>query len=465
MTKKRDQVPANDQAKTALPAGPMSDLGQDAASTPTGFPVNALANTNGLRPERRFLGKAMLALLVLTPLAGAMVWFGAPEERPELAALAQTMKAAGENGIAQLKSGFISRSPIDEAVLPVRGVRVMRVSIARLVEERSFTGIVAARYEAQLSFRVGGKIALRNVEVGTQIVAGTKLFELDPADYQIALRAANADLAAAKAQQFQANADEKRQGVLLKQGWTTQAAYDRFLAGSNAANDRVAAANEGVKRAANQLSYSTLSAPESAIVTSISAEAGQVVAAGQPVLTIARTGEREAIVSVPEGQMDGLKDWKAEASFWSQSQSSASVDHTNQSLSAQLREIAPQADPASRTFRARFSIETGAVVPALGSTVTIKLSRTSGDAVAVIPASAVAFKNGKPVVWVVNQSKDRAAPREVYLVELSSETARIKGLSSGDQIVTLGIHRLDPALPIRVIEEMNVVAGGGDSSS
>ena len=95
---------------------------------------------------------------------------------------------------------------------------------------------------------------------------------------------------------------------------------------------------------------------------------------------------------------------------------------------------------------------------------TITLNRTSGDAVAVIPASAVEFNNGKPVVWVVNKSKDRAEPEEVNLIELGSETARIDGLSSGDQIVTLGIHRLDAALPIRVIEEMSAIAAGSDKA-
>jgi RND family efflux transporter MFP subunit len=326
--------------------------------------------------------------------------------------------------------------------MPPRGVRAMRVSLAHALEQRAFTGVVAARFETPLAFRAGGRIVDRLVDVGMVAKAGTPLLRLDPADHEIALRAARARLSIAEAQRRQANAEEARQASLLARGWSTEAAYERALAASRSADDQAAAAAEDVKLAQNRLGYTTLSAPHDGVVTSLSAEAGQVVAEGQPVLVLARPEEREAVVAIPEGQVADLASWSAKARLW----------RAGQDMEAQLREVSPQADAVSRTFRARFTLAQGHRAD-LGATVTIHFSRPVDRPAAAVPASALDMRDGRPAIWVVNGAGDRAAPRSVSLVSLGAVTATVHGLADGDLIVTLGVHRLDATLPIRVVEQ------------
>ncbi len=382
------------------------------------------------RPRRR----AWLALLGTTALLGAVA-LAVPGARARVAeplgALAQTLRDR------------LAGDPTMEKPDPVRGVRVMAVAEAATRQERSFTGVVAARYETAIGFRVGGKIAARAVEVGQAVRAGDLLFSLDPADYGAAVAAAEATLAAAQAQAVQAAADEKRQAVLLTQGWTTQAAYDRFKAAAEAAVNQARAAADRLVLARNDLSYAELRAPHDGIVTALRAEAGQVVPVGQPVLTLVRPGDREAVVTVPEGQLADIRSWSATASFWGR---------PGEAETAVLREIAPQADPASRTYAVRFGLPESADTAELGSTVTVRLSRDVKGAATNVPATAVLFRDGAPIVWRVDASGDRVEAVPVRVTRLGGETADVSGLKAGDRIVTLGVHRLDAGLRVRVVE-------------
>ena len=326
---------------------------------------------------------------------------------------------------------------------PVRGVRVMAVAEAATRQQRSFTGVVTARYETAIGFRVGGKILGRTVEVGQAVRTGDLLFSLDPADYRAAVSAAEATLAAAQAQAVQAAADDRRQAQLLTQGWTTQAAYDRFKAAAEAASNQARAAADRLILARNDLSYAELRAPHDGIVTALRAEAGQVVPVGQPVLTLVRPGDREALVTIPEGQVADLRTWSATASFWGREGAAEP---------AILREIAPQADAASRTYTVRFALPESAGSAELGSTVTVQLSREVKGAAATIPSTAVLFREGAPIVWRVAASGDRVQAVPVRVTRLGSETADVSGLTAGDRIVTLGVHRIDEELRVRIVE-------------
>jgi RND family efflux transporter MFP subunit len=345
--------------------------------------------------------------------------------------------------LSQALRDRLAGEPVMEKPDPVRGVRVMAVAEAATRQLRSFTGVVAARYETALGFRVGGKIESRAVEVGQEVRAGDLLFSLDSADYRAAVSAAEATLAAAQAQAVQTAADEKRQAQLLAQGWTTQAAYDRFKAAAEAAANQARAAADHLVLARNDLSYAELRAPHDGIVTTLRAEAGQVVPVGQPVLTLVRPGDREALVTIPEGQIADIRTWTATASFWGRGGAPEA---------AVLREVAPQADPGSRTYAVRFSLPESAGSAELGSTVTVQLSRETKGTTATVPATAVLFRDGAPIVWRLDATGDRVQAIPVRVDRLGAETADIGGLSAGDRIVTLGVHRLDEGVRIRVVE-------------
>lgn len=324
-----------------------------------------------------------------------------------------------------------------------RGVRVTEVALAPFSQNRSYTGTVSPRYEAPIGFRVPGKVLKREVEVGQAVREGDILFALDPADYLAALSAAEANFRAAKAQAVQSAADEIRQAQLLAQGWTTQAAFDRYKAASQTAQNQAQAAENKLNLARNDLSYTELRAPHDGVITAIRAEVGQVLPVGQPVLSMVRPGDREALIMIPEGQIGDIRSWTANASFWNQAKTQEP---------AILREIAPQADPTSRTYAVRFSLPASAETAELGSTVTITLRRSEGNPIATIPSSAVLFRNGTSIVWRIMPSSDRIEAVPVVVERLGNETTDVTGLTAGDLIVTLGVHRLDEGEQVRVVE-------------
>lgn len=338
---------------------------------------------------------------------------------------------------------------------PVRAVQVITVGRARTVIERSVTGSVVARYETPIGFRVGGKILSRAVEVGQFVRAGDPLFTLDPSDYRAAVAAAEATLLATRAQALQTAADERRHAQLVTQGWTARSAYDRYKALADAAANQASAAAERVTLARNDLSYAALMAPHDGIVTALKAETGQVVAIGQPVLTLVRPGDREALVTIPESHIADIRTWTARASFWG---------HAGEPEPAALREIAPQADPVTRTYAVRFSLSASADNAALGSTITIHLSRPLEVASVRIPASAVWFRNGNPLVWRLDATGEHVQPAPVSIERLGTETADVGGLADGNRIVTLGVHRLDEGTRVRPIEGQAAAQVQGDGA-
>lgn len=320
------------------------------------------------------------------------------------------------------------------------GLRVTTARAVTRVEERRFTGTVVARYETPVSFRVGGKVLLRGIEVGSAVQSGQVLMQLDPADLRAAVRAAEAALAAARSEETRAAAEESRYARLLGDGWVAQGAYDRALATLDAAREAVKAATARLSVAGNDLAYASLTADAAGIVTAIMAEAGQVVAAGQPVATLVRHGAVEAEVGIPEGQVDDLDGWSASASVWS------APDLWS---AATLREIAPVADPIGRTHRARFSLTDAAD---LGATVTIRLRRESGTPLTPLPTTALAYRDDQPLVWIVTRDGAGVQPHPVTVESIGAEVVWLTGVPDGAAVVTLGVHRLDAGLTVRVVE-------------
>jgi RND family efflux transporter MFP subunit len=393
------------------------------------------------RGRRR--GRRWAVLAVMLAAGGAVAVAAVPQVRQAAEA---ALHQAGAQAAPVLQRMTQDAPPSDPA--PPRGVRVVQVQAQPALETRDFAGVIVPRWQTHMGFRVGGRIEERRVEVGQRVRRGDILFTLDPADYLAGLAAAEADLAAAEAQVVQTSAELARQDRLTDRGFTSRSVLDRLQAADRAAAEQVKAARQARTLAQNRLGYTTLTAPEDGTVTAVLAEAGQVVDPGMPVLTLVRDGGREAQVNLPEGLVAGLGDWQAALALWADG---------GAPLPVALREVAAEADPASRTFAARFTLPPDlADRAALGMSVTLTLSRLTGPQAATLPASAVFLRDGKPQVWVMADSGDRALRQPVTILATGARTMRVSGLDDGARVITLGVHRIDEGLPLRVVEDTRI---------
>jgi RND family efflux transporter MFP subunit len=330
---------------------------------------------------------------------------------------------------------------IPQTEQPPPVVQVASVRFAADQTERSYVGVVRARTETTAAFRVGGKMIERLVDVGDRVEAGEVLARLDAVDLDLQVESAEAEVAAATASVSSAAADLDRARRLEAQNHLTTAELEHRQLALDEAEGRLARAERQLALARNQQSYATLVATEAGVVTDVSAEAGQVVSVGQPILTIAELDELEVEVAIPEASVASLDTAAASVSFW--------ADGTTR-RPAQLRELAPEADPAARTFAARFSID-GADAR-LGMTATLHLQSGSGDEVARLPLSAVLDQGEGPSVYVVDRG-DTLVLRPVEVVRYGSgEVVLAGGLADGDRAVTLGVNRLSAGQEVRVLE-------------
>jgi membrane fusion protein, multidrug efflux system len=320
-----------------------------------------------------------------------------------------------------------------------RPVQVAEIHLAPATEAHAFTGVVRARREADIAFRTGGRITARLVEVGQIVAAGQLLAWLDEADLALGVRAAEAELSAAEAQSRQAAADAARSKSLLAAGHVAAAYDDQRVAAARSAAEKVAATRANLDLARRRLDYAQLRAPNAGVVTALLAEAGQVLAEGQPMLRIANPEERELVVQVPESAVAGLAEAAAEARFWTR---------PGEPYVARLRELAPQAETALRTYTARFSLPAAPDWVALGMTGTLHTTAPTAT-VATLPLSALHDRGQGPMVWKVQRDRVAAVPVEV--VSLGEVTAVLRGaLAEGDQVVALGPQVLDPTSRVRV---------------
>jgi len=319
-----------------------------------------------------------------------------------------------------------------EAKTNAAAPRVVQVDTSRHVADSltHYTGVIRARTESNLGFRVAGKIAARLVNAGDAVKAGQPLLKLDPVDYQLALNAARA---LAK----QASLELERVRVLVEKRAESRDALER----ATAAAESSAAQAEQI---ANQASYTTLFADADGIVMSTLAEPGQVVAAGQPVLVLARDGSREAAIDIPESSLARVRGRKATAQLYLSSVPS---------VPATLREISGVADPVARTYQARYVLEGDAAQFPLGATVTVRVAE-SGDASAAtteIPLGSLIDRGDGAAVWVIDPKTFTLQKRPVSIAKLGAETASIsRGLQAGDLVVSLGAQLLHAGDVVRV---------------
>jgi RND family efflux transporter MFP subunit len=324
-----------------------------------------------------------------------------------------------------------------------RPVQVQRAVFETGASAREFVGVVRARYETDLGFRVSGKIVERLINVGDRVRVGDVIARLDPQDLRLQVESAEAELAAATSSLAQAAADLDRYTQLKARGYAPVAEFDRKKTANDEAEGRLGRARRALDIARNQLAYADLKADADGVITATRAEPGQVVAIGQAVAQLAHRGEKEAVVALPETWLGEVRQGKAVVRLWSDG------DRTYQ---ARLRELSPQADAATRTYAARFTIPDADDAVAYGMTATVTLSRPGEETVAKLPLSAVLNRGKGAAVFVVDDG-GALVLRNVTVSSFNGDVAYVtEGISNGDRIVTLGVQKLEAGLRVRAVE-------------
>jgi RND family efflux transporter MFP subunit len=318
-------------------------------------------------------------------------------------------------------------------------VRVVEVSSSS-GSDLAFTGVVSARIESDLGFRVPGKITKRLVDSGQFVRAGQLLMTIDRTDYIHAITARAESVSAAKAKAVQAAADEARYRPLVKSGAVSASIYDQIKAASDAARADLAAAEAQEQVARDEGSYSQLVADADGVVIETLVEPGQVVAAGQTVIKLAHSGPREAAVNLPETLKPALR-----------STAYATLYGSTMRVPGRLRQLSDAADPQTRTFEARYVLEGTAAKAPLGTTVTVHLSGDVATAMLQVPASSIVDRGKGPGVWVLNQPASTVSFQPVQVRQLDEELATISGaVRPGQDVVAVGVHLLHDGEHVRV---------------
>jgi multidrug efflux system membrane fusion protein len=320
-------------------------------------------------------------------------------------------------------------------------VRVEVVKLDGAASRASYAGEVRGRYESQLAFQVGGKIIRRHVDLGGVVAAGDVLMEIDPKDISQTVAVSSAQVYSAQSQLKLAEANLSRYRQLYEQAAVSRAQYEQYQNAYDAALAAARAASAQHAQSANQLGYSTLTADGAGVIAAVNAEAGQVVSAGQAVVTLVRDGEREIEIDVPENRLDALrKATDIKVSFWAL---------PGTVVAGQVREVAPMADKVARTYKVRISLTAPPPEIKLGMTASVSVAGAAGGKTAYIPLAAVYQPGATPGVWVV---KDGAVSlRPVKLGSFGDgKVELVSGLEDGETIVTAGVHKLQEGQKVRL---------------
>lgn len=355
-----------------------------------------------LKQSRKNRYFALAALVVICLLAGAMAntYFSKPTVKPE-------------------KNLTVVRTQVIQSTTAGQGY--------------SYAGEVRGRYESQLAFQVTGKIIKRNVELGSVVSAGDVLMQIDAKDIQQTVNSSSAQVSAAQSQLKLAESNLIRYRQLLASGAVSRAQYDQYANAYDAAAAATQQAAAQYTQGANQLDYTLLTADRAGVVSTITAEAGQVVSAGQTVVTVIQDGEREIEINVPENRLEELKtSGQLKVTFWAL---------PNVTLDGKVRETAPMADPATRTYKVRVSLLNPPPDVKLGMTAAVSLTGNAARPAFTIPLAALYQTGDTPAVWVLNDNILTLRPIQIGPFGNGSIQV-LAGLQPGDQIVTAGVHKL-----------------------
>jgi multidrug efflux system membrane fusion protein len=341
---------------------------------------------------------------------------------------------------------LIACSEPEPQLEPDRPVRVTTVNFANTIATANYSGEVRVRHEPALAFQVPGKIAKRWVEVGAAVKPGQLLAELDPSDFKFNEAGSVAQLNAAQAELEQARKDLLHANNLLKKQLTSQATVERRQQAVRAAEARVEQARAGLALSARKSAYAQLRAEQAGVIAAVDAEAGQVVAAGQPIFRLARTSEKEVVVNIPENHLDDVQSAnEIKVSLWAK---------PGVFYPGKVREISPGVDALIRTFTVKVSILNPSEDVRMGMTATVHIRRTEPRPIARLPLTALTQNGQQTVVWVFDPATLTVHPQPVELAGYEDENAKIlRGLNPGDQVVTAGVHKLLPGEKVRLLEQ------------
>jgi len=328
---------------------------------------------------------------------------------------------------------------------PARPVRTVTVERGAAGETLSLTGQIRAQVQENIAFRLDGRLIERRVNVGDSVKVGQVIGRLDPQIQQNGLRQAQANLSAARGQLLQARNDFERQRQLLETGYTPRSRFDQAQQAQQTAEAQVNSAQAQLRNAEEQLGYTELRADSAGRVTAIGAEPGEVVAAGRMVVQVAQDGGRDGVFDVP-AQIMRTASHDVVVTV-------ALTDDPKIKTTGQVREVAPQADPVTRTFQVKVGLIDPPETMRLGATVTGSIT-LSGSAGVELPAGALTRAEGHPAVWVVDPQAQTVSLRTVELLRYDSATIVVsQGLENGETVVTAGVQVLRPGQKVRLLGE------------
>jgi RND family efflux transporter MFP subunit len=334
----------------------------------------------------------------------------------------------------------------DPAPEPTRSVKVMTVGVDTFQSTHEFAGEVKPRVESRLGFRVAGKIIRRQAEVGQRVKAGDVLAQLDARDYNLAAEAARAQVSAAQTNRDLAGADFKRYAALREQNFISGAELERRETTLKAAQAQLDQAKAQLASQGNQATYANLVADAPGVITAVEAEPGQVVSPGMPVVRVAQDGPRDVVFSVPEDKVAAVKAGSdVNVRIWSD----------NRDVKGKVREVAAAADPVTRTYPIKVSLDASVNVP-IGATVYVSPQALSmaGLPVIKLPTSALRKEGNGTTVWVLDKQTMTVKSQAVQVATADGNAAVIStGLQPGMLVVTAGVHVLSPGQKVAIYRE------------
>ncbi|MGI6854529.1 efflux RND transporter periplasmic adaptor subunit [Mesorhizobium sp. 1B3] len=335
---------------------------------------------------------------------------------------------------------------VSEVVRPVKVVEIANGGESRKLD---YSGSVKARTEMNLGFRVAGKITERLVDIGDRVEPGEVLARIDATDYELAVRTAEANLVAAEKQVETAGLVKQRVEQLFAKKVASQANVDEAVLSHQQAVASRDAARSSLQQAMNQVAYGELKADRDGIVTALGADRGQVVAIGTPVVTVAVDDEKEIQIAVPEGDVAHFRPGKpVTVGFWT---------NDRLRLDGKVREVAGSADPRSRTFSVRISLPDDPRV-LLGMTATVRAAIDTEEQMVSVPLEALAEKDGKKIVWIVDRPTATVHSREVAVADFTANGVRVtEGLRPGDIVVAAGTQFMAEELKVKLPEDSAAV--------
>lgn len=341
-----------------------------------------------------------------------------------------------------------------EEIRPVRAITLAADNVDVVAE---FSGEVRARIESRLGFRVGGKIISRKVDVGAPVKRGQVLMQLDPQDMQLAQAQANAGLKAAESNRDLARAELKRYQDLREKNFVSQAVLDAKETAYKAAQASYEQALAAFRNQSNQAGYTTLVSDVDGVVTGVDAEVGQVVAAGTPVVRVAKAGEKDIVIGIPEDRVDALRRLPdVRVRTWAR---------PNQVVPGKLRELSPVADPVTRTYTAKIAIPNASDDIRLGMTAYVAFAAKTQNALIKLPLTSLFRDKSTTAVWVVEGGAVRAVPVQVA-GSSGNDIVVAGGIAPGQTVVTAGVNLLKSGQKVKILgddpalrDEPKVAAG------